>query len=211
MKFEEMSDEIKASMTDEQMRRQIDVELMEGNITKVEYPGTFDLEMPSLEETNYYTVGEIYFKTQKQAEQFMKLSPMKSNYEWRIGSEIRFVEEIDDSIRIESLYDKTEIQDKGPELIEWNKKHEEHNTKKRRYENYVSARNAIYDKIWSAHEKAKEIINERNKIEQTYEEYKTLTNGDEELAYTFLVKHFGEEKVKDADVVAAATTSTDEE
>jgi hypothetical protein len=212
MKFEEMSDELKASMTEEQIRKQIEIEMMESGINQVEYQDTFDQPMPTLKETNYYTVGGIYFETQKQAEKFIELHPMKSAYDWRIGSEIRFTEDIEKEIRIEKQYNKHEVVNiRGTDLVEWNKQRVEHDRQKRKYDNFISDRNAIHNKIWSAHVKAKEVINEKTKIKETYEEYKTLTNGDNELAYTFLLKHYGEEKVKNANVVAAATTLTQDE
>jgi pyruvate/2-oxoacid:ferredoxin oxidoreductase beta subunit len=204
MKFEEMSNETKASMTESQIREQIKIEMMEGDITEVEQPMEFDLEKPPMKTETYYVIGGIYFKTLKQAEQFKALDPKKDNYDWRVGSEVRYVDPIDGEIRIEKPNIKEEIQEKGQELIEYYKQYHEYDRRKRKYDNYISTRNAIADKIWSVYVKAKEIVDEKQKIKDEYQEYTKLTNGDMELAYTFLVKHYGEEKVKS--VVTDATT-----
>lgn len=207
MKFEELSDEIKASMTSERLLKQIDIELMKQGIREVDDPGKFDLEMQEMTKETWYVVGGRYFKTQKQATQFLSLNPHKDGYEWRIGSEIRYTEQIDKQITIESMYTKQEVQEKGQKLIEYNKEWAAWDSKKRKYENYVSSRNSVADKIWSAYEKAKTIIEDKASIIKTMEKYVELTGGDRDLAYTFLIEHYGKEKVETViSVVADATT-----
>ena len=198
MKFEEMDNETKASMTEEQIQHQVEIELMEIGTRKADHPGEFDLEMPKMHMTTYYNVGSVYFKTQKQAEQFIALQPKKDNYDWRVGSEIRYAEDIEDRVVLVKLCHQDEVNEKGIELIEWNKKHQEWDIRKRRYDSYISSRNSITARIWESWQKAKDAKSEKMEIQATLEEYVELTGGDRELAMTFLTKHFGEEKVKNA-------------
>ena len=198
MKFEEMDNETKASMTEEQIQHQVEIELMEIGTRKADHPGDFDLAMPKMHMTTYYNVGSVYFKTQKQAEQFIALQPKKDNYDWRVGSEIRYAEDIEDRVVLVKLCHQDEVNEKGIELIEWNKKHQEWDIRKRRYDSYISSRNSITARIWESWQKAKDAKSEKMEIQATLDEYTELTGGDRELAMTFLTKHFGEEKVKNA-------------
>lgn len=211
MKFSEMSNETKASMTEEQIRKHVEIEMMEGDILKVDKPENFDVEMPYLKTETYYVVGNIYFQKQKHAEQFLTLNPRKDSYDWKVASSLRFTERIEPEITIKQMYIEDEIREKGQDLIEYRKQKEDYEAKKRKYDNYISARNAIADRIWSEHESAKKIIDERMQIIDTYNEYIELTNSDKELAYTFLVKHFGEEKVKEANITEESCQTTEKE
>ncbi len=198
MKFSDMPTEIKATMTNEQINKQIEIEMMEEGIQKEGNPGTFDMEMPYLKKEKYFRVGNIYFKTQKKAEQFIALEPRKHESDWRIGPEMKFTGQMETEITITDMFIEDEVKEKGDELIEYNKRYNEWDNKRRKYDRYISERNRIIDKIYSDRERAKREMDEKEKIENTMKEYLELTNGNYDLAKTFLIKHFGEEKVKDA-------------
>lgn len=89
-RYTEMSDKELVSLSDEQIRKLVDIELMHDGAQLAPDPG----ERPEfrLEKRwkGFETCG-IIFTTREQAEAFLRLEPMTSDYDYKTGYDYRFV------------------------------------------------------------------------------------------------------------------------
>lgn len=211
MSYKDLSQDELAEMSDSEIETLIRRELMEQGIKEFEDPGEFDLPKPHIKVHKLYEVEGIKFATSALAEKFLALNPFTSDYHWKVGNDFRFAKQVDREIKIVELYDKEDVEEHGNLLVAWNSQYRRWEERKRYYEAYMSRRNGIYSEVWAAVTKSREAAQEAADILKSWHEYITLANGDREVAAKFLIKTYGEEKVRAVVTDLSKTSCSSEE
>lgn len=144
-KFEELTTEEKAALTDDQINTYIRYKMAEDGINETTDPGEFTIEMPYVKTQTWYQIKNtsLMFKSEKVVEKLLEMQPHRGMYDWDIGTGMKYAEKIDKEIEIVTMYDKNDLKEKGQELIEYNRKYIEWNDLKTRYNRYIENKNII--------------------------------------------------------------------
>jgi len=190
----------RSSFTEEQVTAFLDTELMEQGILK---PVALALQTVEAVETptkTYYQVNSVCFETREQAEDFLKLNPIVSDYDYAVGYEHSYANSYIDKgiarITQVSLYDKQAYMSTKSIITKNNsaKKHNKEVTEQ--YDKECEALSAATNKVWDNWHKCQRMEQTQKKILTTREEYLRLTGGDTKLTKAFLLKVFTEQDLK---------------
>lgn len=194
----------RATLTEEQVRVLLDVHLMEKGVLRVEPPALKEVKpLPDLKRVTVYVVhglrNQLAFSTRSQAEQFVALNPMTVGYEWEWGSKLEYCKPVEQSlVKEEQRYDYHDLFSKQA-IIRENKAAEEANEKSQReYQEAAKKMNAVLNQVWEDWHTMMSTDREHRKLAATFEEYKRMTGGDEELAAEFLRKIFSVTQILEA-------------
>lgn len=198
--FNELTDEEKATLTNDQINDYIRYRMAESGTHAVENPGQCTIVKPKMRMQTWYKIRNtsILFKSMKAVEKFLELDPAKDVYDWDIGTELRYPSKIDHEIEMIELHDENELKERGQELIEYNKLYNEWYNKRRKYDDYLGIKNNATRNVWNAIHAAREKVAAINAIRNAYKEYVELADGNEEMALKFLYKTYNKETVNSA-------------
>jgi len=193
----EYSDTERMLLSKEEIQSLIDIELMTKGIIKVNPPTFKEIkELTQFDKLTYYKVEGIIFNTIEQAHAFLKLCPMKEGYDYYgAGYDYKFAELIDMTIRNESLFKEKDIKINSL-IFKENKAAKEYNeAEKKRYEKELSVMDDATHPVWDDWMEKQNIKYKCHRINETYQDYLKMTEGNEQMAYAFLSKIYSESEI----------------
>ncbi len=192
------SDKERANLTEDEVRSLLDVELMIKGIKKVVVPILKQIEGVKLDHEIWFRVDDIYFKTIEQAQTFINLEPYNTAYEYTCGYDYRYAKPLSKIITQENLYSHQQLLNMKEILSENKQAQEENDRMTTKYEKDIAEQNRILDTVWEDWWRCKNRQAELQKILNTKSEYLKMTEGNEELAMSFLKKIYTEEDINEA-------------
>lgn len=177
-----------ASLTDEQVKDLVIMELARNGIVEMDPPEL--LEVPEAiklqPECQLYKIGniDIAFRSEERAKDFFNLGPVFLSYDWNRGQQYRYIDEKDSYIQLVNIYDKTDIdllyvsQEEKARKINESMQREYHDNRKRVSE--------IADTIWSDVVDARQFKQSVDKAIAMYEKYLSIVGGNEKHARELL-------------------------
>lgn len=189
LNYFDLSDKERSELTEEDLTKYLDFELMKSGIIKIQHPGPEPLP-PKLEKTElWYRCCGIYFKKIEDANTFAGLDIYKKEYDYKIGYDNYWISsETSIEISTEKFPSYENIQKNKIELIKYK---EEKNIWDKRYFDYQNNEKEVTDicsSIWQDYKDIKNSIEDYKKIINIYKQYCQMTNGNENMAYNFLFK-----------------------
>lgn len=179
-------DEI-ASMTDAQINTFIDIECaLQGFPLLPEYP--VEPEKPRIKATKqYYSVAGLWFETQEEALEVLKVISGKKLLEvernWQLDFHVvKLRPSYNDSqneLKLQTALSETENEQHKQEIKVYERLKNAYNSAKKNYEDAYNKRRKIIDDVWEVYSRAKEIAAEKQKITNHFETYEKLL-GDRE-------------------------------
>lgn len=196
-RYQDLTQEEKEELTEEDLEKYIKYELMELGTTP-EPPGAKPTLPGGLEFKNFYQIGGFVFRTMKDAEKMISLHPLQETYDYNIGYNVKFAKERKpDDLRITLVEFATAetVLDHAEELARYNEEYDTWSSKNERNNRYNNNRLNVIKKITSDFENVQKLKQDRILIANTLEEYKTLAINND-AALKFLIKTFGKERIK---------------
>lgn len=187
-------------MSEQDITALLDVELMTQGVTKVIAP-TLRVILPvELATTTFYEVHGVIFKTAAEAQSFLNLKPMHSDYDYyTAGCQYKYPKAIDGKIEAVELYQHSDLI-AIKDILTKNKVAKEFNEKAQtEYEKAAKAQEKVLGGVWDDWYRCKGKAVSFQKILDTKKEYLAMTNGDEALAIEFLKKIYTDEEIVKAD------------
>lgn len=193
------SEKERSEMGEEQIRALLDVELMSKGVKKVEAPILKPVKSVEIETEVWFEVGDVFFKTAEQAQQFLALNPKHSTYEYSCGYDYHYAAEIESEIKQSSLYSRQALLDLASILKE-NKAAKAYNEDiSSAHEKRTEEVDKVLNGVWEDWYECKTKAAQHRKVLETRSEYMKLTDNNADLADTFLKKVYSTEEIKEAD------------
>lgn len=191
----------RASLTDSDVQLLLDVELMKEGVKKPIAPKLTEVPKSPLgarqrlfgiEGKSKYGSDEslgICFATPEAAQAFIDLCPLKSDYDYEIGSEFRYCIPLKDAkIVSEELYGLDQINEFRSTLKQRKALSEENQRQQSEFTSASQKAEKVTENVWKDWYRCKAKRDSLASVISTYGEYLKLTSGDGSLALTFLEK-----------------------
>lgn len=202
----ENSEVERMNMKHEEVQSLIDIELMTKGIIKVNPPSFKEIKsLDQFEKVIYYEVSGILFKTMEQASAFVQLNPLKEAYDYYgAGYDFKYAESADNSIKTVHLFKADDIKiNQG--VFKWNKTAKEYNeAEEKKYKKELETMDAATSPVWDDWNEKQATRYKCDRINETYQDYLKMTEGNEQLARDFLTKIYSESEIKLAEEVKQA-------
>lgn len=210
-RYWDLTEKERAALTEENLKKFIDFELMEKGVVKVTVPILAEEEMIQLNKRMFFSVtgqntreygstdfGALFEKIED-AQAFAALRPMKKEYEYSVGSEYYFAKPYDNySINQVEIYTESEVMankailDRNAEIRKQNEA--ERKRTKEEVKAMKDATHGLYEDLYACKRKASRC----QTIIDTFNSYLLLTNGDEQIAARFLSRAYSVEDIEEA-------------
>ena len=194
----------RALMTREDVAACIDYELMTKGILKVEAPILRPITPIELPTSTFFKVqGGMYdmlcFQTKEQAATCMALKPFKLNYSYECGAKSYYADPCEDlSVQSVQLASKADYLN-GARIMKENKAAEEANAKaERMFADASKAMDEVTNGLFEDWMKRQSHEREAQQIKATWMKYLAMSQGNADIAATFLFKAFSEPEVQAA-------------
>jgi hypothetical protein len=195
------TDQERSLLTEDDVRLLLDVELMKEGVKKPVAPVLNEVpKSPLGQRTRFFGVEckgkygsdeslSIAFRTAEEAQAFIELNAIKSDYDYECGSEFRYALPLNDAkIVSEELYTLDQI-NQFRSLLKQRKALAEENARlTSEYTKQSGLAEKITDGVWKNWYAAKSRREELQGIVKTYNQYLTLTKEDVGMALSFLAK-----------------------
>ena len=195
-KYEELSQEEKEHLDENELDAYIRYELME--LGSAPEPIGPKPKLPiGLKIQTFYQIGGFLFKTPKDAEKLIALRPSTETYDYNIGYNVKFAKERepeDMRITVAEFATAESVMEHAEELTAYNSEYNAWESKKNRNDRHENNRLRVIKKINDDFENVQRVKQDRTLITKTFEEYKELAI-NEAAALKFLVKTFGKARV----------------
>jgi len=183
-------------LTRDEVEAFCDQELMQAGVLRPDpWDETESPLMPELGTDAFFEVGGVIFKTLEQAQAFLDLAPMKSEYDYSTGYDYKYVVPISSSVETKSFYRQDSLLANQAALAKVNSRKE---ARRAKAEEYEAAHKKIAEAtiaLLSDYDTCLDYARQAAKIQATFDEYLTMCDGDEALAKSFLAKVFEQEEV----------------
>jgi hypothetical protein len=196
----------RAGMSEEDVRKLLDFELMEKGVLRVAAPVIEDLVDVDLPKKTLYVVKHgsghygteekigLFFSTLEQAQTFIDLKPMIRLHDYDTSKEYAKTMREPSIIREEAANEQDVLDNRS--MLTANKERKQRNAKATQdYEVAARAMEKTLEGVWADWHACKAKASEAQKVIDTLDEYKRLTGGNTELAKTFLAKAFTPERL----------------
>jgi len=195
----------RSAMAEEQVRALLDVELMHKGVMKVQPPQLRAIEAINVPKELLFQIEDtertgIVFSNIDDARDFLQLRPKVIKSDWHLpsGSD-KYAVQIDGSIKQVEVMTHQGVLDAQVQLKK-NKEDRDHNEKvQREYAEAMKKVDDVLGGVWEDWHDQRATAEKYAKVKATLEEYKRLTEGDERLATTFLLKVYTSGEVKAAE------------
>jgi len=186
-------------LTEAEVTATLDVELMSRGVLKVAMPELRKIEEVKLDTVIYYEVNGIFFESAAKAQEMLALKPMCSSYDYYgAGYDYQYAKPLEGKIEEKKLYRQVDLQGLKLVLVK-NKEAKDFNEKaKSEYEKAAKSMDAVLNGVWEDWYRCRELAAEHQKVMDTKKEYLALTDGNEEMATTFLKKLYACDKIQEA-------------
>ena len=203
----ENSEVERMNMKCEEVQALIDIELMTKGIIKVNPPNFKEIKsLDQFEKIIYYEVSGILFKTMEQASAFVQLNPLKEGYDYYgAGYDFKYAECADNSIKTVRLFKADDIKI-NQAVFKWNKTAKEYNeAEEKKYKKELETMDAATSPVWDDWHEKQATRHKCERINETYQDYLKMTEGNEHLARDFLTKIYSESEIKLAEELKQAS------
>lgn len=199
----------RAKLTEDDVKSYLAVELMQAGVAKPRGPKIVEAIEPSEQlgkESWYEVVGEGYsaesvglFRTMDQAEKFIELCPLKSDFDYRTGTKYKYaVAHTNLSVRPVELYRQADIVALKPQLEGYKEACDSNDREQSRYNDECEKARKATKLIWEDWHDQTLRESEASHMISVLEEYAQLCDGDDAKAEIFLRKAKGDDVVDSA-------------
>lgn len=195
------------NMKSEEVQALIDIELMTKGIIKVNPPVFKEIKsLDQFEKVIYYEVSGILFKTMEQASAFVQLNPLKESYDYYGGGyEFKYAEAADNSIKTTSLFKSDDIKINSV-VFKGNKVAKEYNeAEEKKYKKELQIMDDATHPVWDDWHEKQATRYKCERINETYQDYLKMTEGNAQLAKDFLSKIYSESEINLAESMREPT------
>ena len=191
----------RSEMTEERISSFIDIELMEKGVLKVEKPELrIEEAMPEVEKETWYQCCGLLFDTVEKAEALLALKPKKSDYDYKIGSDYLYVDNVSG---MEIMHIQIIPKEKFDEIlyrlkeVKVNKKYNE--AALAEYNGRVKLVDNTVSDLWGDWNRCGDLAYEFARIMKTHDDYLKLCDGIEKIANEFLLKVYTPQQIIDCE------------
>jgi hypothetical protein len=191
----------RSNLTEAEVGSLLDVELMKEGVKKPEPPKLTEVpKSPLGTKGRYFGVQtkskygsdemlHISFATAELAQAFIDLNPLKSDYDYEVGSEFRYALPLQDaSIVSEELYTLDQINQHRSSLKQRKALSEENQRLTSEFTKQSALAERITDEVWKDWYSVRAKSDDLKSIISTFNQYSKLTQGDAGMALAFLAK-----------------------
>lgn len=205
--FWDLTEKERAALSEPDVERFIDAELMTKGVLKVP-PFTLErVEEVALAtrtvfgiSTDHYNRLDVAFETAERAAEFLKLQPLHLRSEYLPGRSVEYIEPMPPGAQIaprEIATHEAILQSKVA-LKKAAAAKEENERRQREYEKAVKAQEQVLQGLWDEWHRCRELDTRRRRTLETFEDYKRIAGGDGQVAARFLLKVFSREQIAEA-------------
>lgn len=196
-KIQDMTIDEICELTEEQLDRRIKLECADQGIPLLKEPPTIEAFDLTKDVVAYKINGvEFYIKNQESAQELLKfLEKIQSDlfrekYDWHMGYDIKWLqrEESEFSITTELFYRQDLVKEKEQFLIKRKNIKDQFEKEKKDYEESSSKYRKIANGVYADYYEAKRTKEQIQKAQDTFKEYVSLADGDQEKAKSFFDK-----------------------
>lgn len=202
------SEKERAELASESIEAMLTVELMRNGVLKPVAPNlTPIVSLQTGERRKYYGLKgkskygsdeslSVCFETVEQAQKFLELQPLKSDYDYEIGSENGYVTPIGNaSIQMMEAYSLEQI-NTYRSAMKQNKANADRNEKEiTRFREASEKADKITSHVWEDWNNCRSRRSELSTISNTFTEYLKMTQNDAAMASGFLAKAFSNTEI----------------
>jgi hypothetical protein len=196
----DLSEKQRSQLTEEQVSAFCDVALMTAGIIKpvqperlVDVAGDVDLDTETV-----WITGGILFRSQEDALAFLKLSPMKEEYDFGVGYEYKYAELINELPAAKAVYRKSALDAAKKVLSQRSAKKEAIKKQIEEYNAQCKKANDATSNIWQDWTACRDMARAYQRVRDTFDQYVGMTAGDKSLALKFLRKAHTSEDIAGA-------------
>jgi hypothetical protein len=187
----------RSEMSEDDVSKLLDLELMSKGVMKVEAPQLRKVEDVKVKQEEWFEVNGVFFKTMEQAGQFLQLLPHRSNYEYALGYDYKHAEPIVEEVKLVKLYNSQSLMNAAT-LVKKNKEAKEYNEKvSSKWNNDRKKMDDTLSEVWNDWRSCLSTKERHESVRGTYEEYLRMCEGNVELAEQFLLKVYSQEDVEE--------------
>ena len=202
--FYELTDKEILGLTDEEIERYCDIELMRAGVIKPIAPiRPKDPEPMDIRKEQYYEVSlnyrSIVFKTLEQAEVFTKLEPLSTDRVYEFEREVSVISYSRDlSIKTIEVANSDDVNKYKVKAGLYKKEKEEYDKLFKKYNEECSAFQEITEGVFDKRREVENKNRQIDKIIETFEGYLVLADNDKKIAFNFLKKAYSWDDVIEA-------------
>jgi len=194
-RYNEMTPEELVALTEDQVRRLIDIEVAFAAIKPAEAPQEPTLETEGITASIVgYKVGDMIFALEADAQIVAALPAMKSAYSYNISYNYCWLERADHKVEKVAFYRQDDVLRIARVLEENERKRSAYNREKSDYDTFLRKITNISDGVWSAVGEAKKYQREIEAGKRAYQKYLSLADGDHKVASNFFRDAFKDEE-----------------
>lgn len=177
----------------------LDAELMTKGVLKVEPPILRPVpNAPVLEQETWYCVGDNLFASAEQASSFLELKPHKERYNYEVGYDHKYAEPLEGEIKTVKIFSRQGILSASKILSEIKTAKEANDKAERAFKEASKEVDKVLNGVWEDWHACQAIARNKQKVLNTFNDYKKTAGGDERIAFGFLRKVFSQESIKEA-------------
>ncbi len=175
------------SLTEAQIQRLIDIEIAHAGIMPVDCPIPPSLKNAGIVKTEIaYRIGDMYFANRADAETVARMNCLKSEYDWNISYNYKWLTPtIDPVITEESFYRQEDVVRVKGILADIESKKKDYEPQKTAYDKYLKATGDIRNQVWAKVHAAQALQREIELAQRTYQKHLDLAEQDETVAQNF--------------------------
>ena len=198
--FDDLTDLEKLALTDEEIERFVDIELMKAGLVRPKPPTLKEVVTPELPEgRTYWTVDGLLFDTPEHADTVLKLIVGKKEYCWKITGVSNIAKPFNGAIEGVSLLTEEDLSPFAAQLESAKAAKDYNETESKHYNEAIKGTQSAFEYIYDNLNTLRRRDNELNEIASTLDRYTELC-GDRATAHKFIL-----EKHSKSDVAEACT------
>lgn len=179
----------KAALTEEQLSRFVAIDLMQNGIEPAIGPDLVPVPYVPAPTVQRVECAGIIFKDYETAQKFLALGPERSDYDYQISYEHKYLVPVSQDVTPVMFYTKSEVVQLGSVMKAAKEVKANNKAEDERYaKELASIRNAT-EFLYADYRSALRSQRDAERVLQTYEDYKALS-GDDYMAYQFLLKTY---------------------
>lgn len=207
----DFSEKERSELTQEQVSALLDVELMQHGVLKPVAPVLKPVPTnPAGAKKQFFTVNakgkygsneclKVCFHDVESAQKFIELRPVLQDYDYEVGSDFEYAIPLSDAnIETVELYDINQINAFRSELKRRKALSEENERLTSEFKKACDKSEKVTDGVWSNWYQCCAVKQKLEGIVSTFNDYTRLTEGDQNLALTFLKKLHAQEDIESA-------------
>lgn len=201
----------RSELTEDQIKSLLDVELMTAGALKPVAPKLKEVSPNPLgEKAKFFNIQakdkygsqssvDVCFANIEDANKFLALKPFIRDYEYEIGSDYYYAKPITEAaIKVDELYSQEQINSYRSVMKQRRSATEENERLTKLYTTACAKSEKITEGVWKDWYACHAQRGDMQAVVDTFKDYLKLTEGNSELALTFLAKAFDAETIESA-------------